>query len=81
MPHTAPRVLTPSEAQAVLAALEDASLHRLASLAIHTGLRKGELLGLRWQDVDLHRQELHVTQSLQRIEGEYRLVEVKSSSS
>ena len=81
VPHTAPRVLTPSEAHAVLAALEDASLHRLASLAIHTGLRQGELLGLRWQDVDFHRQELHVTQSLQRIGGEYRLVEVKSSTS
>jgi len=31
-----------------------------------TGLRRGELLGLRWQDVDLDRGELHVRRSLSR---------------
>jgi integrase len=32
-------------------------------LAVHTGLRKGELLGLRWQDVDLHTRRLTVARS------------------
>lgn len=32
-------------------------------LAVHTGLRKGELLGLRWQDVDLATQRLTVARS------------------
>ena len=32
-------------------------------LAVHTGLRKGELLGLRWQDLDLETQRLTVARS------------------
>jgi len=34
-------------------------------LALHTGLRKGELLGLRWQDLDLDTQRLTVARSHQ----------------
>ena len=33
-------------------------------LALTTGLRKGELLGLRWQDVDLDRGVLRVRQTV-----------------
>lgn len=36
-------------------------------LAIHTGLRRGELLGLRWRDVDMRKGLLHVRRSLGRI--------------
>jgi len=32
--------------------------------AVHTGLRQGELLGLRWSDVDLEAGKLSVTRSL-----------------
>lgn len=38
-------------------------LHICILLALHTGLRKGELLGLRWQDVDLHTRRLTVARS------------------
>jgi integrase len=31
------------------------SCQPIIALAIQTGLRRGELLGLRWQNVDLHR--------------------------
>ena len=34
-----------------------------ASLALYTGLRKGELLGLRWQDLDLESRRLTVARS------------------
>lgn len=36
-------------------------------LAFYTGLRRGELLGLRWQDIDLKGGVLHVRQTLMRI--------------
>lgn len=43
--------------------------HRLAALdhiAIRLGLRQGELLGLRWKDVDLERRELRVVGQMQQ---------------
>jgi integrase len=36
-------------------------------LALATGLRQGELLGLRWQDIDLQRGRLSVTRSARRM--------------
>lgn len=42
----------------------DDPLHDLWRVALGTGLRRGELLGLRWQDVDLDAPSLRVTTSL-----------------
>jgi integrase len=42
----------------------------LIRTAIFTGLRLGELLGLRWEDLDLHDGALHVRQQYTRL-GEY----------
>ncbi len=55
---------TLEEAQRFLAAVGD---HRLAAafqLNLVTGLRRGELLALRWEDVDLRGRELTVHQQL-----------------
>lgn len=49
--------------------------------AVLTGLRQGELLGLRWADLDLDTAMLRVSHTLQRIEGEWRFVEPKTRSS
>jgi integrase len=43
--------------------------HRNAALyhvAIRCGLREGELIGLRWSDIDLKRRELHVAGQIQK---------------
>lgn len=45
-------------------------------LAVHTGLRRGELLGLRWGDLDLRKRLLSVRRSLSRVpdgEGGYQV--------
>ncbi len=42
---------SPDEAQAIIAAFEDHPLGPLVTVAIGTGLRLGELLGLQWTDV------------------------------
>lgn len=39
------------------------------SVALALGLRQGEALGLRWEDVDLEAGELHVRQTLMRVTG------------
>lgn len=45
------------------------------------GLRQGEALGLRWQDIDLDRGLLTVARQLQRIDGKLILTEPKTPRS
>ena len=54
-------------AKAFLASLEKARLGPLYVLAFASAMRRGELCGLRWNDVNLETRELHVRQSLQRV--------------
>src|SRR5262249_19237434 len=60
---------------------EDDRLGPLYRVAILTGLRQGELLGLHWQDVDLTGATLTVRHALQRIDGVPALVEPKTKRS
>lgn len=64
----APEMLTWSqdELRRFLAATENDRDHALWRLAAQTGMRRGELLGLRWHDVDLPRSRLSVRQQLVR---------------
>src|SRR5487761_1849780 len=55
LPRKEAQALTPAQASAVLAAAVGDPLEALFVLAIKTGLRRGELLGLRWRDVDLEK--------------------------
>src|SRR5205823_12606241 len=47
------QVWTPEQLRAFLVALRDDRLFAMWMLAATTGLRRGELAGLRWIDVDL----------------------------
>lgn len=58
--------LTAAEARQFLRAAETDRLHALYELALRTGLRKGELLGLRWEDLDLNVGTASIRHSLQR---------------
>jgi integrase len=65
----------------VLVVARDHRRYALYVLALYLGLRRGELLGLRWTDVDPAAGVLEVRQSLQRIGGELRAVTPKTRSS
>jgi integrase len=76
MAHPAIDYFTREEVAAILrAAAERAAAGRLLDkllaacvhLALHTGLRKGELLGLRWHDLDLDTLRLTVARSYQAL--------------
>ncbi len=73
--------LTPEQARAFLKAIEGDRLEALYSVALAIGLRRGEVLGLRWSDVDLEEGTTRVQGSLQRINGELRRVEPKTKRS
>lgn len=73
---------SPEEARQVLAAAAGDDLEALWVLALTAGLRQGELLALRWADVDLERGSLRVVASMVRIAGqEPQLAEPKSKRS
>jgi integrase len=56
--------LTAEQARSFLKAAQGDRLEALYVLAITTGMRQGELLGLRWQDVDLERHRLRLVRQL-----------------
>lgn len=59
----APDVLTPEEIATILEELSD-PLRTMVELDAFTGLRRGELIGLRWEDVDFEGLVLHVQSSV-----------------
>lgn len=72
------RVWTATQVQTFLASL---GTHRLAPafvLTAHTGMRRGEVAGLRWGDVDLEAKLIHVRQAATVVEYELRLSDVKT---
>jgi integrase len=75
------RPFNPEEARQFLTAIRGDRLEALYSVALTIGLRQGEALGLRWQDVDLPMGYLHIKKQLQRINGEFHLVEPKTPRS
>jgi integrase len=75
------KVLAADQAKMFLEAIKGDRLEAFFSVAVGTGLRLGEMLGLRWEDVDLEAGALTVRQALQRIGKELHFVEPKSERS
>lgn len=71
----------PADASRILAAVKGERLEALYVLALFSGLRMAELLGLRWEDVDFDAAELRVTYVLARSAGRYVLDEPKTVTS
>jgi integrase len=72
---------TPDEARQLLRVIRGERLEALYSVALAQGLRQGEALGLRWDDVDLEMGYIRITKQLQRIHGAPQLVEPKTERS
>jgi integrase len=63
--ETEVEILTPAQVQTVLETLRAGPLYPIVALALASGLRRAELLALRWQDVDLDAGHLRVEQALE----------------
>jgi integrase len=59
-------ILEPAEAKAALDVFRGRSLYLIAAMALATGMRRNELLALRWKDVDLDAGSLKVEVSLEQ---------------
>jgi integrase len=77
------RVLTAAETRLLLEGTADDDLGPLFAVAATTGLRQGEVLGLRWQDVELTdtAPTLTVNRSLARTASGFELAEPKTARS
>lgn len=72
---------TAAEAKRFLLAVKDDRLYPLYLLALTTGMRRGELLGLRWIDVDLNERKLTIKQTLVNSPTGGRIEEPKTAGS
>lgn len=72
------RPWTADEARHFMSASQSDPLHAAFVLLILFGLRRGEVLGLRWADIDFDAGIIHVRQQVQRIRGELRFGPVKT---
>jgi len=61
------QTLTPEQAQRLLEAARGRRLEALLTVALTTGMRRGELLGLHWQDIDFTEGCIHVRRSVRRL--------------
>lgn len=74
-------VLAPEEATALLKTAAGTRLHMPIFVTLATGLRRGEVLALRWSDLDLDRGVMTVAQSLERTEAGLRFKAPKTKRS
>ncbi|MEZ4494687.1 MAG: tyrosine-type recombinase/integrase [Dehalococcoidia bacterium] len=73
--------LTAEQIRTFLAGVKGDELEALYVVAFTLGLRQGEILGLRWQDIDLDADTLRVEQALQRVGGQRQFGPPKSDRS
>jgi integrase len=81
VPRREVRSFSPDQARQFVDAIRGDRLEALYLVALGTGLRQGEILGLAWTDVDLVAATLTVRNALQRVNGKLELVEPKSATS
>ena len=64
------KTLPVEQLQSFLREAKESGVYELYYLELATGLRRGELLGLNWEDIALERGDLRVRRQIARINGE-----------
>ena len=80
-PAFAIQPLDERQSRALLATVAGHRLEALYRVALSLGLRRGEVLGLRWSDIDFERATLRVTGALQRYRGKLERASTKTAAS
>ena len=74
------QVLTPEEMQRFLIQAKYDGYYEIFLVALATGLRRGELLALQWNDLDLKTRELRIRRTVRRTEGKLLISEPKTDA-
>ena len=72
MPYKEMQILDENQVMQFFLCVKNDCNEALYHLAIKTGMRKGELLGLKWSDLDWNRGTLRIQRQAQRIPGKGR---------
>ena len=75
------RTLSAEEVTQLLATAEGTPMHLVILLAAGCGLRRGEILGLTWKDIDLENRVIHVTEALTQNSTGVKMAELKTEGS
>ena len=79
--HRKMKTLPAEQLGAFLREAKESSVYELYYLDLATGLRRGELLGLKWEDVDLQNGVIHVRRQVARVDGEVKELPLKTKNS
>jgi integrase len=74
------QALDENEIASLIRSSENTRMYAPIIVAVTTGLRRGELLAMRWKDLDFKRQVLHVRQTVETTKTNLSFKEPKSKS-
>jgi integrase len=67
------KILTEADAATILRKMRGRSLYPIVALGLATGMRRGELLALRWRDIDFDAARLRVEHSIEQTKAGLRI--------
>lgn len=79
--HREMKTLTAEQLQSFLREAKESGVYEMYYIELATGLRRGELLGLKWEDIDLGQGVIHVRRQVARINGEIVEAPLKTKNS
>ena len=78
--HREMQTLSAAQLTAFLLEAKHSGVFEMYYIELATGLRRGELLGLKWEDIDFSTQTLRVRRQVGRINGEVREAPLKTKN-
>ena len=75
------QMLTLAEIIRFLTQAKEEGYYEIFLLELTTGMRRGEIIGLKWRDLDLTTGELHIARQVIRVKGETVVSQPKTKSS
>ena len=78
--HREMQTLSADQLAAFLLEAKHSGVFEMYYIELATGLRRGELLGLKWEDIDFANQTLRVRRQVGRINGEVREAPLKTKN-
>ena len=79
--HKEMKTLSADQLAAFLREAKESGVFELYYIELATGLRRGELLGLKWSDIDFNQGILHIRRQIARIDGEVVEAPLKTENS